>query len=189
MEVLRPDRVPAPPVTAGRPLRVVAHKWPDRPHWENDAVLLGEDDLRVWVGAPVGTAMARPGAAFRTDQAQVSLVPQGEPFLATFYARGGTAHCDVYVDITTVPVWSGDTVSAVDLDLDVVRGWTGRVWVDDEDEFAAHRVEHAYPPDLVRLAMTSCDAVRDAVTNRRPPYDGLHPRTWFESLDAVVAQP
>ena len=47
---------------------------------------------------------------------------------------------DVYVDITTVPVWlDGPTraVTAVDLDLDVVRGWTGRVWVDDEDEFAA----------------------------------------------------
>ena len=172
-----------------RPLRVVATKWPDRPHWEYDAVQLGEDDLGVWVGAPVGTSMTRPGAAFRTDQAQVSLVPREAPFVATFYAPGGTAHCDVYVDITTVPVWDDETVTAVDLDLDVVRGWTGRVWVDDEDEFAAHRVEHAYPRDLVRLAATSCDAVRDAVSSRRPPYDGLHPRTWFDALDALVARP
>ena len=41
-------------------------------------VRLGEDDLGVWVGAPVGTAMSRPGAAFRTDQAQVTLVPHDE---------------------------------------------------------------------------------------------------------------
>lgn len=173
-------------MTPSRSVRVVARKWPDRPHWEHDAVLLGEDELGVWVGAPSGTVMARPGVTFRTDQAQVSVVPRDQPFVATFYARGGMSHCDVYVDITTVPVWSGDRVTAVDLDLDVVRGWAGRVWVDDEDEFAAHRVEHSYPPDLVRLAVTSCDVVREAVTHRRPPYDGIHPRSWFEALDALT---
>ena len=169
----------------GSPVRVVAHKWPDRPHWEHDAVHLGEDDLGLWVGAPVGTAMSRPGAAFRTDQRQVTLVPHEGAFLATFYERGGTAHCDVYVDITTVPVRTPDAVTAVDLDLDVVRGWTGRVWVDDEDEFAAHRVRYAYPSDLVRLAVTSCDEVHAAVSSARPPYDGVLPRSWFEVLDAV----
>ena len=173
-------------MTASRPVRLVARKWPDRPHWEHDATLLGQDDHGVWLGAAPGTHMSRPGAAFSTDQAQVSLVPHEQPFVATFYAPGGTSHCDVYVDITTVPVWSGDTVTAFDLDLDVVRGWAGRVWVDDEDEFAAHRVQHSYPADLVRLAVTSCQAVHEAVTAGHPPYDGLHPRTWFATLDAVA---
>ena len=170
----------------GSPVRVVARKWPDRPHWEHDAVHLGEDDLGLWLGAPVGTAMSRPGAAFRTDQRQVTLVPRESAFLATFYERGGTAHCDVYVDITTVPVRSPGAVTAVDLDLDVVRGWTGRVWVDDEDEFAAHRVQHAYPPDLVRLAVGSCEAVRDAVHRGEAPYDGGTPGPWFAALTACT---
>ena len=55
------------------------------------------------------------------------------------------------------------TVTAVDLDLDVVRGWTGRVWVDDEDEFADHRVRFGYPADVVRMAAPSCEAVRTDV--------------------------
>ena len=168
------------------PVRVVARKWPDRPHWEHDALRLGEDAHGVWLGAPLGTYLSRPGAAFHSDQPHVTLVPREGAFVATFYGRGGSAHCDVYVDITTVPVWAGDTVTAVDLDLDVVRGWTGRVWVDDEDEFAAHRVQHAYPPDLVRLAVGSCEAVRDAVRRGQPPYDGRTPRPWFEALDACT---
>ena len=175
--------------TAPSPVRVVARKWPDRPHWEHDAVLLGEDEHGVWVGAPVGTAMSRPGAAFSTDQAQVTLVPHEAPFLASFYGRGGSAHCDVYVDITTVPTWSSGVVTAVDLDLDVVRGWTGRVWVDDEDEFAAHRVRYAYPSDLVRLAVSSCDAVRTAVQAGLPPYDGTVAQRWLNTLAAVEVQP
>ena len=166
-------------------MRVVARKWPDQPHWEYDAVRLGEDEHGVWVGAQPGTPMSRPGASFVTDQAQVSVVPRDAPFVATFYAPGGMSHCDVYVDITTVPTWSEGLVRAHDLDLDVVRGWTGRVWVDDEDEFADHRVRYHYPADLVRLAVTSCDAVHDSLVNRRPPYDGTA-GGWLAALDAIV---
>ena len=39
---------------------------------------------------------------------------------------------------------------AVDLDLGVIRGTTGRVWVDDEDGFAEHRVTVGYPAEVVR---------------------------------------
>jgi uncharacterized protein len=167
--------------TSPRRVRVVARKWPDRPHWEHDAVRLGRDEHGSWLGAASGTLMSRPGASFRTSQPQVTLVPPADRFVATFYAHGGAVPCEVYVDITTVPVWSDDTVTAYDLDLDVVRGWTGRVWVDDEDEFADHRVRYAYPPELARSAVASCDAVRRAVEQRRPPYDGVADR-WFAVL-------
>jgi protein associated with RNAse G/E len=172
-------------------VRLVARKWPDRPHWEHDGEHLGEDEHGVWVGARVGTLVSRPGASLVTDQAQVTLIPRDQAFMATFYAPGGIAHCDLYVDITTVPTWdtsgvSGDSVRAVDLDLDVVRGWSGRVWVEDEDEFAAHRVRYAYPGDVVRLAASTCEAVRVAVEQGRAPYDGSA-RTWFTALDAKAA--
>jgi protein associated with RNAse G/E len=168
-------------------VRVVSRKFPDQPHWEYDAVRLGEDEHGVWVGAPVGTLLSRPGVRFVTDQAQVALLPREQPFVATFYAPGGIAHCDVYVDITTVPTWHEDTVTAVDLDLDVVRGWTGRVWVDDEDEFAAHRLALGYSPELVRLATASCDAVLAAVRDGQPPYDGTA-GPWFAALAALTSE-
>lgn len=167
---------------------MLARKWPDVPHWEFDALVLGEDRHGVWVGAPSGTRMQRPGASFVTDQPQVSLLPRQSAFVATFYAPGGLAPFDVYVDITTVPVWLDGptrTVTAVDLDLDVLRGRSGRVWVDDEDEFAARRVH--YPADLVRLAATSCEAVRTAVESGRPPYDGSA-GAWLAALETAGRQ-
>jgi protein associated with RNAse G/E len=130
--------------------------------------------------------MARPGASILTDQAIVVLVPPDQGYVASFYAPGGTAHCSVYVDITTVPVWEAGAVTAVDLDLDVVRGWTGRVWVDDEDEFAAHRKRFGYPSDVVRLAATTCDEVLEAVTAGEPPYDGVASARWLERLEMVM---
>jgi hypothetical protein len=150
-------------------------KWGDRPHWEFDAVLLGSDEHGDWLGIPGGTHMSRPGAAYVAPVDQVGLVPAPGPdeergWLATFHAVGGPVQ--VYVDMTTPPVWDGSVLRAVDLDLDVVRGPTGRVWVDDEDEFAAHRVAYGYPDEVARLAMTSCDRVRAAMAAGDAPYDG-----------------
>ena len=123
-------------------------KWGGRPHWEYDAVLLGSDEHGDWLGIPGGTHMSRPGAEYVAPVAQVVLVPPPGPddergWLATFHAPGGPVQ--VYVDMTTPPAWDGPVLRAVDLDLDVVRGATGRVWVDDEDEFARHRVRVRLP--------------------------------------------
>ena len=150
-------------------------KWGARPHWEYDAVLLGYDEHGDWLGIPGGTHMSRPDAEYVAPVAQVVLVPPPGPddergWLATFHAPGGPVQ--VYVDMTTPPAWDGPVLRAVDLDLDVVRGATGRVWVDDEDEFADHRVRFGYPDELCAAAMASCDRVHAAVAAGTAPYDG-----------------
>jgi protein associated with RNAse G/E len=75
----------------------------------------------------------------------------------------------------------------VDLDLDVVRGRTGRVWVDDEDEFADHRVRFGYPDDLVRLAAASCDDVHEGVLAGRWAFAPDLGRRWLSRLAASSA--
>src|SRR3954451_10731082 len=150
-------------------------KWGDRPHWEFAATHLGRDRHGDWLGIVAGTTMTRPGATYVAPTDQVGLVPApGDDalrgWLATFHAVGGPVR--VYVDVTTPPVWDGHVVRAVDLDLDVVRGNAGRVWVDDEDEFAEHRLRYGYPDEVTRAAMASCDRVHAAVAGDEPPYDG-----------------
>ena len=66
----------------------------------------------------------------------------------------------------------------------MVRGNSGRVWVDDEDEFAEHRVRFGYPDEVVRLAMTSCDRVRAAMLAGAAPYDGTTHLPWLQRLAA-----
>jgi uncharacterized protein len=158
----------------GEAVRIVMTKWQDRPHWEFDGTYLGSDEHGDWVGFPTGTLNRRPGAEFVSEHDAVSLVPppDGEPVahLATFY--GALNWCSVYVDIATPGRWDGTVLRSVDLDLDVIRGNTGRVWVDDEDEFAQHRVQLGYPDELVRSAVASCERVHAAVRERRAPYDG-----------------
>ena len=162
---------------------MVFSKWGDRPHWEYDAIWLGHDTHGTWLGLPSGTQMSRPGVAFRTDQHSVLLVPLASPFVATFYDEGGSSACDIYVDITTTPTWDSATLRMVDLDLDVVKGWTGRVWVDDEDEFADHRMRFGYPAEIVTMALSSCDEVRRSIEAGAAPYDAKVSRRWLSKLE------
>lgn len=170
---------------------MVFGKWGGRAHWEFDALHLGADQHGTWLGVPPGTLMTRPGVEFRTAVAQVVLVPEAA-YVASFYApgtggRAGPNPCEVYVDISTVPVLEPGRVRMVDLDLDVVRGWTGRVWVDDEDEFADHRVRFGYPDEVVALASESCTDVHRAVVDAEAPFDGPTAQRWFAALDGVLA--
>ncbi|WP_460795545.1 DUF402 domain-containing protein [Nocardioides pacificus] len=154
----------------GTPVDIVMTKWRDAPHWVYQAVFLGGDEHGDWVGVRAGTHMSRPGAEYVAPVDQVVLLNESHWAVSTFHAPGGVV--DVYVDISTPPFWDGGVVGAVDLDLDVVRGVTGRVWVEDEDEFAEHRTSLGYSEELVASASASCERVRTALDGRTAPYDG-----------------
>jgi hypothetical protein len=164
-------------------VRVLTRKWPDLPHWEFDAVRLGADAHGHWVGVAAGTWLEKPGAGFHAWCDHVVLIPHDDWWLATIYGDDAERPVDVYVDITTPSEWAEDRswVKAVDLDLDVIKGPTGRIWVDDEDEFAAHQVSLEYPADVIETAVRSCEDVLAAVTGGAPPFDGAH-REWISRL-------
>lgn len=174
----------------GDPVRIEMSKWGDRPHWHIPGRWLGSDEYGDWVGIAAGTRMVRPGLEVVSRNDQVGLVPHAdhpEPerwWVATFHGPGGALPVSVYVDITTPPRWDGTTLRTVDLDLDVVRESEGRIYVDDEDEFAEHRVTLAYPAEVASGAEWSCAHVRAAVAAGRPPYDGSH-RPWLDLLNEL----
>lgn len=160
-------------------------KWGDRPHWEFDATYLGSDEHGDWLGIAAGTEMLRPGARYIAPTHQVGLVPPPGPdaergWLGTFHDVAGPLR--VYVDVTTPPLWDGAVVRAVDLDLDVVCDPTGRVWVEDQDEFDEHRVAFGYPDEVSAAALASCERVLGLMRAEAPPYDG-HAARWIARLE------
>ena len=171
----------------GAPVRCEMSKWGDHPHWVYPATYLGADEHGEWIGFPEGTVFTRPGVEHVAAYDQVGLLPHADSaergWVAAFHPPGRPVQ--VYVDIATPPVWDGDVVRSVDLDLDVVRDGTGRVWVDDEDEFAEHRVSLGYPEEVVRAALLSCDHVLAAVRDAVAPYDGTH-LAWLERLARII---
>ena len=173
------------PVERGDVVPVRFGKWGGRPHWEMDLRYLGADRFGDWLGSPAGMPMRRPGWTTRTDAECAFLVPVEGDFVASFNGRG--VPTAVYVDVTDTPIWDGETVRAMDLDLDVIRRWDGTVLVDDEDEFAEHRVQYGYPPEVVDAAQRSCDQLVAAIGGAEEPWSSVG-HTWCaQAVDLPLA--
>ncbi|GAC1385960.1 MAG: hypothetical protein NVSMB48_23980 [Marmoricola sp.] len=167
-----------------RTIRCVTRKWPDSPHWEFDARWLGADSVGTWLGVREGTWLSRPQAGFHASCDHVVLVPHDDWWLATFYDDDARRPVDTYVDITTPATWTDDTITCVDLDLDVVRRVDGSVFVDDEDEFDEHQRSLAYPSDVVRSARASAQVVLSGVEADEGPFHRGAARRWISKLRA-----
>ena len=148
-------------------------KWGGKRHWTYDALWLGEDEHGIWLGGPPGTDMDRPDQHLVLEFASVVLVAPGQSWVAAFNADTQPdeyTRYEVYIDVSTVPVWDGDTMTAIDLDLDVVRTWDGTVEVLDEDEFAEHQVSLGYPPEVVADAERSAAQCRELLLRGAEPF-------------------
>ena len=121
---------------------------------------------------------------FYSDVDTVTLFPRERWWAATFHAPG--IWCTAYVDMTTPPVLApgpdGIQVRCVDLDLDVIQRADGTWYVDDEDEFAEHRVAYDYPPEVVAAAEAARDEVWGAAHAGIGAFDG-RAHSWLSRLD------
>lgn len=168
-------------LVVGEPVAVRFSKWDGSPHWQYDGTYLGADEHGRWVHVPVGARLAKPSLAFDNEHDTVMCFPlESAHALTTNAAPHKIRH---YVDISTVPLWSRvdgvATVSLVDLDLDVVERRTGTIYVDDEDEFADHQVDLAYPPELVALAEAEMRRMLALVEAQDEPFASVAER-WLE---------
>lgn len=164
----------------GRPYTLQFFKNPDIPHWRHEAEWLGEDEHGVWLGARAGSIHQRGSEPRRRIlRHQVHLIPRNDWWVFTFNPKHPWA--THWIDTSTPATFEEHRVTAVDLDLDVVRGPDGTVWVEDEDEFAEHQVSYGYTPDLIVNARQATREMRDALTALREPFDSVA-ATWLGRL-------
>ena len=158
-------------------------KWGGHRHWEFALVPIDEDRFGRWFGGRAGLSLRR-GDEEPIEQAfdTVQLVPAAGSWTA--YWNAAPAEVEVYVDVTTEPVCTAGLITMVDLDLDVVRFWDGRVEVLDEDEFAEHQVRYGYPAEVIEQALATTAGLVDAVGRRTEPFGEVGSRRLREFTGA-----
>ncbi len=174
-----------PTFAVGDPVECRYRKFDGRRHHGATVRYLGEDEHGVWMGEHAGNAWSGGPRAFVTDAADVLVVPKNRAFVAMFYRPHPARDLSIYADITTVPEWSQAGWSAVDLDLDVCRRITGEVFVDDEDEFAEHRLLYGYPDEIVALAEEECSRVAAEMRCEKRVFAPNVAEFWLRTLEAL----
>lgn len=147
-------------------------KYDGTPHWRFDSAYLGADEHGIWVGGGPGDVFERPGRRFLADAHYATLIPD-DLFVATFNKSSSAVHSEIYVDVMSLPQWQGTLVEAIDLDLDVVRRFSGEVRIDDEDEFAEHQRAFGYPPELTDSVRRTADRLLAALGAQDEPFGSV----------------
>jgi protein associated with RNAse G/E len=148
-------------------VRTLFCKYDGRPHRLLEAINLGEDEYGLWAGSLPGTRAQRADGTWVTiDHHRVRLFPRGQWWSALF---NDTPHpTRVYCDITMPPEFGVNSVTAIDLDLDVRLYRDGSVKVMDEDEFATHQHLYAYPAQVVATAQATCTWITTNIATAEP---------------------
>lgn len=163
-------------------IHINQRKWPDTPHWHYHADRLGDDRHGTWLFVSADTVIQRGHEPERLAGVDfLLLIPRNRPWMVEFY-RDHPSHT-VYVNIGTVPMWDGDRVSQIDLDLDVVRTLDESVAVVDRDEFAEHRVRLAYPEEIIGIAERATNNAMELLTTSTPPFDDTA-TAWWDLADS-----
>jgi hypothetical protein len=161
------------------PTEIRFTKWDGRRHWRFSMEPLGSDRYGLWFGARAGILLRR---GFEDPIVQphdfVVLVPADGCWIASWNGPGET-DIAVYVDVTSKPSVQPDAVSAVDLDLDVVRLRDGTINVLDEDEFAEHQVRYGYPAEVVAQARATAHDLVAGFASGKEPFATVG-STWLE---------
>lgn len=158
-------------------------KWNGKAHWVVPGRYLGEDRHGWWIFQGTNEFCSRPGAAFYTASDAVLLVPRSGDWVATFYDDAHPSGVRVYVDLAVAHEWTDirpavTEFHVIDMDLDVIRMAGRGVFIDDQDEFAEHRIAMNYPDRLVDDIQAAADELYQAVKAQHAPFDGTEVE-WF----------
>lgn len=147
-------------------------KWGGKLHWHFPLEPLGSDEHGWWFGTRAGAVLQR---GYEEPVVQkhdfVTLVPREGDWIASFNPFSTEHQVALYIDVTTRPAYTGGVVSAVDLDLDVIRLFDGSVRVLDEDEFAEHQVLYGYPEPVVARAIATTGDLVERLTSGVQPFE------------------
>ena len=148
-------------------VRTLFRKYDGRPHRLLESVKLGEDEHGLWVGSAPGQRGQRAdGSWVSIDHHRVRLYPRGQWWSALFNDEPHPTR--IYCDVTMPAEFGVDSVTTVDLDLDIRLMRDGTVRVMDEDEFLHHQVEYGYPPQVVATAQATCLWLTNHITTTEP---------------------
>ncbi|AEV82435.1 hypothetical protein ACWT_1417 [Actinoplanes sp. SE50] len=166
---------------------LVLRKYDGRPHRRVTGRLLGEDEHGTWIGTPRGTRVSYSYGLRRlswTRSDSVRLIPRDTWWMAMFSAAPSRSeiYCDV---ITPARRTRPHEFTVIDLDIDVIRlRPDGRVVIDDEDEFAAHRIRFGYPAQVVAEATAAAATLQAALSGGAEPF-ATHYREWLTRAAAL----
>lgn len=154
-------------------LTIEARKFDGRPHYSWDGDVLVQTEAYLLVANTPGRTLLhhRREAVYTYDNYSLEFYPLDADFTVGLDLER-TGEVTYYCNICLPPVLQGNTLSFIDLDLDLVH--RDGVWtVVDEDEFLENQQLYDYPTDVIKRARASLLNLQQRIAQQQFPFDGF----------------
>ncbi len=157
----------------GQSIGIQAFKYPNIRHYEWQAELLEQTEDYVWIYCRPGRQFIHhtKNQVFTFDNTTVELFSLKEWYTVAMVIEEGKV-VSYYCNIAMPSVLQDDTLTFIDLDLDLFKPKDGDWVVLDEEEFEANSIKYEYPPELKDAALRALDALKEKVLTGSFPFDG-----------------
>jgi len=154
-----------------RRIHVVSRKYDGSPHWEFDCELVREEGPLLVASNHAGQRLKNPRGSWRTPWDTLNHFWTDRWYNVMLCERpNGKGLDNFYCNVTTPAQRDGDTVTYVDLDLDLRVFADGRLEVLDEDEFLENSERMGYPPDVIRESRAALSELVRLATAAEGPF-------------------
>ncbi len=158
---------------APKRLTIEVRKLNGRPHYSWNGYVLEQTKDYLLVANTPGRMLFhhRREAVYTYDNFSLEFYPLDADFTVGLDLER-TGEVTYYCNICLPPVLQEETLSFIDLDLDLVHRkgvWT----VVDEDEFLENQQLYDYPLDVIERARTSLKTLQRRIAQQQFPFDGF----------------
>lgn len=159
-----------------RKVRIEKQKYPDVRYYSYRKYLLTQHDDELILYNPPGLAITNHlngGGFYLPTQSVTWCSTERWNNVGAVYESDGRFrfwYCDIAMPCGFDE--TGDVLTFVDLDLDLIAYRDGTYRVDDEDEFLVHQKQYGYPSDVIERARIELDALIALHAAKEFPFDG-----------------
>jgi hypothetical protein len=156
-------------------IRSASTKYDGSIHYEFDTHLIDHVDgcLRLFIPAGTPNRSYRGEGIFEADCVALFFPGDDSRGLNVFHYLTPYPHNGVVMasDMLTGAQLDGDSLSWIDLDLDVEVFADGRIELVDEDEFEEHQLRYRYPSEVIEGASHGADVALGLAPAGAFPFD------------------
>jgi len=135
----------------------------------NNQTPIKEADGSMWVSRVPAVSFFIPGKWF-------NVVAMIEDFGIRYYCN-----------LASPPYLTGDVLTYIDYDLDVIRTAGGDLAVVDRDEYERHKAEYRYPPVVDAKVSEGLREVTHRIRGGKPPFEDEVVKAYYEAWRASIA--
>ena len=169
-----------------RKISILSRKYDGRLRDQYEAFLYAEDDEQLVVYVPAGTPSYdhRKQAWLEASDGMLEIYSKTRWYTVWHVCEQINNVNQMYIHLSMPATATAQGIEWIDLDLDYRMHLDGRLERLDEDEYRAHIVSMAYPPEVQAHVQAACAEIEALYQQRAYPFNHTEQIALYERIKA-----